>query len=90
MTFYKSFKRSNNKSDLIMEIKFRNFEDGDSEALATHFTLCFHRSRMGQLRTPKGIRYRFIDRPHSNPKEIHIAYDVDTKQIIRLHQALFF
>ncbi len=65
-----------------MKIEYRNYCPGDENQLADLFNLCFHQAGVGFLRTPRGLKYRYVDRPHFDPKEIQIAEDKSTKKIV--------
>ena len=65
-----------------MNIEYRNFQLGDEVQLADLFNLCFHQSEQGFLRTPRGLKHRYIDRPHFDPNEIQIAEDKHKKLIV--------
>ncbi|UYP45198.1 hypothetical protein NEF87_001483 [Candidatus Lokiarchaeum ossiferum] len=65
-----------------MNIIYRNYQPGDEVQLAELFNLCFHQSGVGFLRTPRGLKYRYVKRPNFNPNEIQIAEDTHKKLIV--------
>jgi GNAT superfamily N-acetyltransferase len=64
-------------------IIYRTYEPGDEEhGLVEAFNLPFQGLGGGYLRTPKRIRWRYIDEPGAKPGEINVAVDGDTGKIV--------
>jgi GNAT superfamily N-acetyltransferase len=61
---------------------YRHFQPGDEVGLANVFNHAFQGLGGGFLRTPKQILWRYMQRPDADPREIQIAEDPITRQIV--------
>jgi ribosomal protein S18 acetylase RimI-like enzyme len=66
----------------MVRLEYRNYKPGDEFGLAKLHNHAFQSLGAGLLRTARLIKYRYIERPGFDPKEINVAEDLDTGQIV--------
>ncbi len=66
----------------MVKLEYRHYKPGDEIGLAKLHNYAFQSLGAGLLRTARLMKYRYIERPGFDPKEINVAEDVDTGRLV--------